>query len=280
MQPNHLIIEKTYDAPIEKVWQAITDKQQMKDWYFDIPDFKPELNHEFSFLAGREGRQYRHLCRIVEINPVTRLAYTWRYEGMPGDSLVTFELSEPAPSQTRLTLTHTGLDSFPTEQPDFAPDSFKEGWTYFVHSSLQSFVETGVLNFEISIKAGVDKIWNIIINPNYQWAKDFGGGALAQSDWKQGASITWTDMEHNVGAKGIIEIMDTNRQLSMRYYDDVNAADGSPLGEYKETLRLEKVPGGDVKLSAFAGPISKKHLPHHASAWEAALETIRQMSEA
>ncbi len=31
------IIERTYNAPVSKVWSAITDKDQMKQWYFDIP---------------------------------------------------------------------------------------------------------------------------------------------------------------------------------------------------------------------------------------------------
>ena len=279
MHANHLIIEKIYDAPIEKVWKAITDKQQMKEWYFDIPDFKPELHHEFSFLAGPEGRQYRHLCRIVEINPVTRLAYSWRYEGVPGDSLVTFELSEPSPKQTKLTLTHTGLDSFPNEQPDFATDSFKEGWTFIVHSSLASFVETGMLEFVKTIKADIDKIWDIVIHPNHQWGNDFGGGALAKSEWKEGASIIWTDMEDNAGAKGVIETMEPNKLLSMRYYDDIDAPDGTPLGEYQEIMRLEPLPDGSVELTASAGPLPKKHLPAHSSSWEASLETIRRLAE-
>ena len=25
---------------VQKVWQALTDKSQMKEWYFDIPDFE------------------------------------------------------------------------------------------------------------------------------------------------------------------------------------------------------------------------------------------------
>ncbi len=279
MQANQLIIEKTYDAPIKTVWQAITDKNQMKEWYFDIPDFKPELNHEFSFTAGREGRQYKHLCKVVEVNPVTRLAYTWRYDGHPGDSLVTFELSPESPEQTKLTLTHSGLDTFSTDQPDFSRDSFNEGWTYLVQSSLTGIVETGMIASVIDIKAGIERIWNIIINPNHQWGNDFGTGALAQSDWKEGASITWTDMEQNIGAKGVIETMDANKQLLMRYYDDINAAEGSPFGAYYEDIRLEPTSADSVRLTATAGPLQKKHLAHHSAAWEAALQTIRRLAE-
>ena len=47
MKNEPVIIERVFDIPVEKVWNAITDKDQMKKWYIDIPDFKPELDHEF-----------------------------------------------------------------------------------------------------------------------------------------------------------------------------------------------------------------------------------------
>ena len=36
MKNEPFVIERTYNATAEKVWQAITDKNQMKQWYFDI----------------------------------------------------------------------------------------------------------------------------------------------------------------------------------------------------------------------------------------------------
>ncbi len=76
------IIERTYNAPVAKVWLAITDKDQMKQWYFDIPSFKPEVGLEFQFTGGPdEGPHYVHLCRITEVIPYKKLTHSWRYEG-------------------------------------------------------------------------------------------------------------------------------------------------------------------------------------------------------
>ena len=36
MKQEPLVIERTLNAAIEKVWQAITGKDQMKQWYFDL----------------------------------------------------------------------------------------------------------------------------------------------------------------------------------------------------------------------------------------------------
>jgi len=53
MKDEPIVIERTFDAPVAKVWKAITDKDAMKQWYFDLPEFKAEVGFEFQFLAGR-----------------------------------------------------------------------------------------------------------------------------------------------------------------------------------------------------------------------------------
>jgi uncharacterized protein YndB with AHSA1/START domain len=135
------VIERTYNAPVEKVWKAITDKDQMKEWYFDLAEFTPEVGFEFTFVGkGHKGEQYIHRCKILEVIPQKKLTHTWTYENHPGYSTVTFELfSEGA--QTRVKLTHTGLESFPQNNPDFAKESFAEGWTELVGKLLRQYVE-------------------------------------------------------------------------------------------------------------------------------------------
>ena len=42
---------------------------------------------------------------------------------------------------TRLKLTHEGLETFPADNPDFAKESFTKGWTYMVGTALPGFAE-------------------------------------------------------------------------------------------------------------------------------------------
>ncbi len=139
-----IIIERTYNAPVEKVWQSITDREQMKQWYFDIATFEPKVGFEFSFTGGTEEHSYLHLCKITEVIPYKKLAYSWRYEGYTGNSLVTFELFDEG-DKTRLKLTHEGLGTFPSTDPNFDKESFAKGWTYIVGTSLPSFFEKETL---------------------------------------------------------------------------------------------------------------------------------------
>lgn len=136
------IIERTYNAPIEKVWDAITNKDEMKQWYFDIAAFKPEAGCQFQFTGTDKSGTitYVHLCKIKEVVPLKKLSYTWRYEGYGGNSLVTFELFAEA-HKTKLILIHAGLETFPASNPDLAKHNFVEGWTHITGISLKEFLE-------------------------------------------------------------------------------------------------------------------------------------------
>lgn len=134
-------VERTYPAAASLVWEALTDKRRMKEWYFDLAAFKPEVDFEFQFTAGPPEKQYLHLCKITDVVPGKKLAYSWRYQGYAGMSFVTFELF-PEGGQTRLRLTHEGLETFPESNPDLAKKNFAEGWNSILGESLKKYLES------------------------------------------------------------------------------------------------------------------------------------------
>ena len=110
----------------------------MRKWYFTMDDFRPDPGFEFSFTGENEGRVFVHLCKITEVIPNKKLQHSWRYEGMGGISYVTFEL-QPDGAQTRLKLTHEGLESFPQDR-DFKKENFQQGWTEILGNSLRNYL--------------------------------------------------------------------------------------------------------------------------------------------
>lgn len=134
------VIERTFNAPIDKMWKAITDKNEMKQWYFDLSDFKPEVGFEFQFEGGPDGRIYIHLCKVTEVVPGKKITYSWRYDGYEGISYVTFELFAEG-DKTRLRLTHAGLETFPVSNPDLAKENFAAGWTAIIGTNLANYLE-------------------------------------------------------------------------------------------------------------------------------------------
>lgn len=140
MKNQPLVVERLFNASVSKVWKALTDKDEMKNWYFELEEFKPELGFKFQFTGGpTPERQYVHLCEVTEVVPDKKLTYSWRYQGHVGISYVTFELLEQD-NKTLLTLTHTGLESFPSN-PDFAVANFEEGWNSIINTSLKKYLE-------------------------------------------------------------------------------------------------------------------------------------------
>lgn len=140
MNQNVILLERVFDAPVAEIWKAFTDKTEMKKWYFDLEEFKAEMGFKFTFLGGPDdGEKFMHLCEVTEVIAEKKLKYSWAYEGFPGISYVTFELT-PQADKTLLKLTHTGIETFP-QTGAFALANFREGWNAIINVSLKKYAE-------------------------------------------------------------------------------------------------------------------------------------------
>ena len=137
----NVIVEHAFNADRPLVWRAITEKEMMKQWYFDFTEFKAVVGFKFEFMGGEDGgKQWKHLCEITEVVPESKLTYSWKYEGCTGISYVTFELFDEN-ENTRLKLTHSGIATFPADVPELAIHNFEQGWNHIINISLKEFLE-------------------------------------------------------------------------------------------------------------------------------------------
>ncbi|AHF15841.1 SRPBCC family protein [Niabella soli] len=140
MESQTVVQEVIYNAPVEKVWQALTDKDQMKQWYFDIPDFNTAPGSRFDFYEGPK-KKYRHRATITALIPLQKLQHTWAHpDQSKGTSLLTWELF-PKGDQTRVHLTHSGLEQLADGGPAFAKENYEQGWNTIMNTSLRNFLE-------------------------------------------------------------------------------------------------------------------------------------------
>jgi len=141
LNPDDVIIERAFNAPIDVVWQAITEPEQMKKWYFPaIQTFKPEVGFEVRINTECDGKTKEHLWKVTEVVPGRKIAYNWNYTVNRGNSTVSWELFDEGKT-TRLRLVHKGLLSFePEKNPGFARSGFFGGWTHFA-GRLKDYVE-------------------------------------------------------------------------------------------------------------------------------------------
>ena len=136
-----VIVEEIFAASAQSVWNAITVVDEMRAWYFDnIPGFEARVGFETQFMVTNEGREFPHLWKVIEVAPLKKISYEWRFGNYPGRGLVTFELTEQGGSTT-LKVTNIVLDNFPDDVPEFERESCLGGWRYFIGQSLKEYLE-------------------------------------------------------------------------------------------------------------------------------------------
>jgi uncharacterized protein YndB with AHSA1/START domain len=130
-----------YQSSISDVWQALTDKEKMKIWYFDISDFELKEGSIFNFYEPGGTNQYHHRCKIEKIIPKKLLQHTWTHPShSKGESMLTWNLTEIAPNITELTLTHEGIHHFADAGKDFVKENYEAGWNEILNQLLKNFL--------------------------------------------------------------------------------------------------------------------------------------------
>jgi ketosteroid isomerase-like protein/uncharacterized protein YndB with AHSA1/START domain len=138
---NPVVVEQTYNSTISKVWNAITDENKMKKWYFEtMQTFKPVVGFKTEFNVRANGIDYLHSWKVTEVIHEKKITYIWKFGGYQGKSVVTFELSIYN-NTTKLKLTEVGIESYPKNNPDFTRERRIEGWNYFIRKRLKAFLD-------------------------------------------------------------------------------------------------------------------------------------------
>lgn len=136
-----ITVQYKINAPAEKVWNALTDKNEMKSWYFAIQDFALEVGKEFNFYEPGEAKKYHHQGTVLEIIPERKLKHTWTYpEFSDAVTTVTWELQQEDDG-TLVTLTHDHIENFDGLGEAFSKASFTEGWNSIIGKSLKEYLE-------------------------------------------------------------------------------------------------------------------------------------------
>ena len=71
-------VEAVFDATKSKVWEALTNSEIMKIWYFDIANFNLNIGNKFSFYEG-EKKEYLHEGEILQVEENKLLQHTWTH---------------------------------------------------------------------------------------------------------------------------------------------------------------------------------------------------------
>lgn len=134
-----VVKEVLLDATPARVWKALTDREELKQWSFEMDKFEPVEGFEFTFYGEKSDVKFLHNCKVLEVIKEKKMKWLWSYEGVPGDTYVTFELF-PEGQQTRLKVTHEGLEKLPQDDT-YAKSNFEAGWNDLIGSLIKKHVE-------------------------------------------------------------------------------------------------------------------------------------------
>lgn len=135
-----IVVEQNFDFSIERIWSALTDVEEMRQWFFDnIPEFKPVVGFKTEFNVKSDQRNFLHKWEITKVDKPELIEYKWNYAGYPGDSTVKFVLTDLGGS-TKMNFSMNILEDFPEDIPEFKRESCIAGWEYFIKERLPAYL--------------------------------------------------------------------------------------------------------------------------------------------
>jgi len=117
MSDGTLRIERRFHAPAEAVFEAWTSEEVLRRWFHAEPDWEtPEAQVDLRpggtvrvvMRDPAKGRDIGGAGRYTEIEPPTRLAFTWTWDEENTETLIELEFEE-ADGVTTVRMTHSGL---------------------------------------------------------------------------------------------------------------------------------------------------------------------------
>ena len=117
--------ERTFDQPIERVWNAITKAEEISEWFL-LADFKAQKGYQYT-LRSKDNSCPPIVGEVLNADPYT-LAYTWLEEGKPTSTLVTWTLASTENGGTQLLLEHSGIANYKGENVVKMFELFSGGW--------------------------------------------------------------------------------------------------------------------------------------------------------
>lgn len=123
------------NAPIEKVWNAVSTSEGIAAWWMDNT-LEPVVGHKFVVRSGQFGDSP---CEVTDVEPPHRIGFDWGK-----DWHLEFTLAETEEGKTSFTLVHSGWDEAKSTefgQPHSIVRSIMNGgWEKIVQERLVAYI--------------------------------------------------------------------------------------------------------------------------------------------
>ena len=155
-----LIMERKFDVPAEKVFDAWTNGEMIKKWMFTmehtnkVAESDPRVGGTWEIVDHRDGKDYRAIGEYKVVEPPTKLVFTFQmpqFSDLADDLTVEIQPLESGCEMTftqEITVIHE--EGWTTEDIEKAHEEWKkqteQGWHY-MFLGLKELVETGKITY-------------------------------------------------------------------------------------------------------------------------------------
>ncbi len=211
LEKTMITVATTIKAPVEKVWIYFTDPRHIVHWSYASDDWhtswaENELKTGGRFTSRMEARDGSSGFDFGGVYKSVILLKQIRYTMDDGRNVqVSFD-SEG--NETRVT------ETFETEHEN-PPEFQQKGWQAIL-DNFKKYVEKSankdILHYEIHIHAGVEKVYNTLIDEKLytEWTKAFNNDAHFIGSWTKGSKIQFIGEDQNGGTGGVVSRIKEN----------------------------------------------------------------------
>ncbi len=123
----------TVRANSVELWHALTDKDELENWWGDGVVIEPKLGGRFQEKwEDDEGNKQLASGKVLAIKNKKQITFSWTEKSWPKTAFTecTFEVEEAGPGKSTLTVRHGGWEKLPEALRKQALKDFKTGWSY------------------------------------------------------------------------------------------------------------------------------------------------------
>jgi uncharacterized protein YndB with AHSA1/START domain len=130
---DRIVVRAEIDAPREHVWRALTEEEQVAEWWGDYVslDARPG-GHLTERWTDADGREVLTSGEVVRMSAPRTIELRWADEDWDEPTGVLWRLDEAASGTTRLTLEHSGWEAFPPSTREELIRTHALGWSRLV----------------------------------------------------------------------------------------------------------------------------------------------------
>ncbi len=284
MEP--ITVTQLFDAPLEKVWSALCNEEELRKWYFPVEDYDFSVGSEFSFYESADSKNYLHKCRFLNIIPNKLIEYTWTHPThSKGTSTVKWEISAQG-EKTKVTLTHAGIENFADAGEAFSKENYQMGWDAIVKTLLRNYLHNILkLEFKISINAPAEKVWQKLWDKeSYKtWTNPFCEGSYYEGEMQLGNRIHFLSPSGE-GMYSDVAFLKENEIAIVKHIGAVKDDQEMPMDEETEKwtgcfeIYKLKEENGKTNLTVEVDSV-EKYADYMNQTFPKALEKLKEIAE-